>query len=363
MNDETPRIQRGVVHQLDAHGPTATPLTSRGLSDLAAQAMARGDPRIPRAGALRGGEGLLQAIPDGHRPCHGALRRHDRHRRPDGRGPDRRGASRSRMSVSNTSPRPRVASANGGKRTACPSPRWRWRPRASSRCSGGCLRAGWRRAPRCRTGPFFCAVPGEQHTLGVMMAADLFRRNGWDVGLLIGVDHAEIVERLERDDRARHRPELLGRSLGRCAGASDDRAAQVPGRTQGSSCPARSRRIPLPLERLPKARRRGDQHAGGRGLHGPPDGWLFSNRRTGSLDRLSGRANHRHRGDGPSRDASRPVLSDTQFRHRDDREEGAVRPDAKTSPSRRRHAPHPDPRAGRSFSCRSARREPARTWT
>lgn len=51
-------------------------------------------------------------------------------------------------------------------------------------------------------GAVFCAVPGEQHTLGVMMAADLFRRNGWDVGLLLGLDHAEIVDRLERDDRA-----------------------------------------------------------------------------------------------------------------------------------------------------------------
>ncbi|MCU4654106.1 cobalamin-dependent protein [Roseibacterium sp. SDUM158016] len=47
----------------------------------------------------------------------------------------------------------------------------------------------------------FCAVPGEQHTLGVMMAADLFRRNGWDVGLLLGLEHAEILARLERDDR------------------------------------------------------------------------------------------------------------------------------------------------------------------
>jgi hypothetical protein len=47
----------------------------------------------------------------------------------------------------------------------------------------------------------FCAVPGEQHTLGVMMAADLFRRNCWDVGLLLGLEHSEILDRLERDDR------------------------------------------------------------------------------------------------------------------------------------------------------------------
>ncbi|AHM03996.1 hypothetical protein roselon_01617 [Roseibacterium elongatum DSM 19469] len=47
----------------------------------------------------------------------------------------------------------------------------------------------------------FCAVPGEQHTLGVIMAADLFRRNGWDVGLILGQEHDEVVARLARDDR------------------------------------------------------------------------------------------------------------------------------------------------------------------
>lgn len=52
-----------------------------------------------------------------------------------------------------------------------------------------------------RKGAVFCAVPGEQHTLGVMMAADLFRRNGWDVALLLGLDHRDIMDRLERDDR------------------------------------------------------------------------------------------------------------------------------------------------------------------
>jgi hypothetical protein len=47
----------------------------------------------------------------------------------------------------------------------------------------------------------FIAVPGEQHTLGVMMAADLFRRSGWDVGLMIGLTHDELMARLGRDDR------------------------------------------------------------------------------------------------------------------------------------------------------------------
>lgn len=69
-----------------------------------------------------------------------------------------------------------------------------------------------RRTARCQgsKGAVFCAVPGEQHTLGVMMAADLFRRNGWDVSLLVGLDHDEVLARLERDDR-----EVIGLS---CSG-------------------------------------------------------------------------------------------------------------------------------------------------
>lgn len=59
-------------------------------------------------------------------------------------------------------------------------------------------------------GAVFCAVPGEQHTLGVMMAADLFRRHAWDVSLLIGLDHEEMMSRLARDDR-----EVIGLS---CSG-------------------------------------------------------------------------------------------------------------------------------------------------
>lgn len=50
-------------------------------------------------------------------------------------------------------------------------------------------------------GALFAAVPGEQHTLGVMMAADLLRRNGWDIGLLIGLGHDELINRISRDDR------------------------------------------------------------------------------------------------------------------------------------------------------------------
>jgi methanogenic corrinoid protein MtbC1 len=66
-----------------------------------------------------------------------------------------------------------------------------------------------RRLPADRTavrahhvrGAVFGAVPGEQHTLGVMMAADLFRRGGWDVSLLVGLSHDEMMQRMARDDR------------------------------------------------------------------------------------------------------------------------------------------------------------------
>ncbi|WP_166486046.1 cobalamin B12-binding domain-containing protein [Jannaschia sp. CCS1] len=46
----------------------------------------------------------------------------------------------------------------------------------------------------------FAAVPGETHTLGVVMAADHFRRLGWDVSLLIGMDHSDICRRARTDD-------------------------------------------------------------------------------------------------------------------------------------------------------------------
>lgn len=54
---------------------------------------------------------------------------------------------------------------------------------------------------RAALGACFVAVPGEQHTLGVIMAADLFRRAGWDVSLQVGQSHDELLDRLARDDR------------------------------------------------------------------------------------------------------------------------------------------------------------------
>ena len=48
----------------------------------------------------------------------------------------------------------------------------------------------------------FATVPGEQHTLGVTMAADLFRRDGWLVDLKVGRRHHELIDELQRTDFA-----------------------------------------------------------------------------------------------------------------------------------------------------------------
>lgn len=62
---------------------------------------------------------------------------------------------------------------------------------------------------KTRKSAAFAAVPGETHTLGVRMAADLCRRAGWDIDLLVGMTEAELVRAVERSD---HR--LIGLSSG-----------------------------------------------------------------------------------------------------------------------------------------------------
>ncbi|WP_108838771.1 B12-binding domain-containing protein [Tateyamaria sp. Alg231-49] len=44
----------------------------------------------------------------------------------------------------------------------------------------------------------FASVPGEDHTLGVHMAADLFRKEGWDIALKVGLDHDQLVAEIEK---------------------------------------------------------------------------------------------------------------------------------------------------------------------
>lgn len=43
-------------------------------------------------------------------------------------------------------------------------------------------------------------VPGEHHTLGVSMAADLLRRDGWLIDLKVGRSHDELLDELSRTD-------------------------------------------------------------------------------------------------------------------------------------------------------------------
>lgn len=43
----------------------------------------------------------------------------------------------------------------------------------------------------------FALVPGETHTLGIEMATDLFRREGWDVDMSVGLAHDALLEQCE----------------------------------------------------------------------------------------------------------------------------------------------------------------------
>lgn len=46
----------------------------------------------------------------------------------------------------------------------------------------------------------FAAVPGENHTLGIAIAADLARDQGWDVELFLGHSHDELVDVMTKRD-------------------------------------------------------------------------------------------------------------------------------------------------------------------
>lgn len=43
----------------------------------------------------------------------------------------------------------------------------------------------------------FASVPGEEHVLGLHMAADIFRKDGWDITLLVGHDHDKLVSEIQ----------------------------------------------------------------------------------------------------------------------------------------------------------------------
>lgn len=52
--------------------------------------------------------------------------------------------------------------------------------------------------PQMRRYAVFAAVPGENHTLGITIATDLARDQGWDVDLFVGRDHDELVHDIEK---------------------------------------------------------------------------------------------------------------------------------------------------------------------
>lgn len=56
---------------------------------------------------------------------------------------------------------------------------------------------------------FLSAVPGSQHTLGVQMLADIFRKNGWSVQTSIGCDQRDILKALKADEY-----DVIGFSIG-----------------------------------------------------------------------------------------------------------------------------------------------------
>jgi len=55
----------------------------------------------------------------------------------------------------------------------------------------------------------FASVPGEQHTIGVRIAADLFRGDGWGIACKIGLSQEELVSEIGREPGC-----IVGLSIG-----------------------------------------------------------------------------------------------------------------------------------------------------
>jgi len=55
----------------------------------------------------------------------------------------------------------------------------------------------------------FATVPGDTHTLGITMACDIFQRQGWDIELLIGLEHDDLIARIDKTDKV-----IIGVSAG-----------------------------------------------------------------------------------------------------------------------------------------------------
>ena len=59
-----------------------------------------------------------------------------------------------------------------------------------------------------RRSALFATVPGEDHGIGITVAADLFREAGWEIDLRVGLDHDALLSHLQRTD-----PPIIGLSL------------------------------------------------------------------------------------------------------------------------------------------------------
>jgi methanogenic corrinoid protein MtbC1 len=59
-----------------------------------------------------------------------------------------------------------------------------------------------------RRDALFATVPGEDHGIGITMAADLFRQAGWQIDLETGTDHDRLLARVEATA-----PQVIGLSL------------------------------------------------------------------------------------------------------------------------------------------------------
>ena len=46
----------------------------------------------------------------------------------------------------------------------------------------------------------FASVPGETHTLGVTMATDFFRKDGWEIDLKSGLSHEDLVSEIKQSE-------------------------------------------------------------------------------------------------------------------------------------------------------------------
>jgi methanogenic corrinoid protein MtbC1 len=54
----------------------------------------------------------------------------------------------------------------------------------------------------------FATVQGEQHGVGITVAADMFRKAGWDIDLQIGLDQKRLLDRVQKTQ-----PGIIGLSL------------------------------------------------------------------------------------------------------------------------------------------------------